>query len=272
MLDPIDLKILALLEKDARLSNQAIGEAVGLTSSSVFERVKKLEKKGVIRGYTAMIDPAAVGRPITAFIRLMIGSSRTGGPRTVADVCRGRTGGPGMPSRRGGGLLHPEGAHRLAPGAGEAGGARPGRHGRAALRYRHRFLHGQGIHGRGSVTGGYAMSTIALFDSGRALVASPRIVRLVLERGEVCRLSRRAGAWPCAPAPPGSPRRGRDYLLAAGQSLTLPPLAGYPAFRGRGAAAGGGAARIGAAAYLAQAGSSGLPSAQDTLQHATRAS
>jgi len=86
MLDPIDLKILALLEKNARLSNQAIGEAVGLTSSSVFERVKKLEKKGVIRGYAAVIDPAAVGRPITAFIRLMIGAQR--GQRTVADTCR----------------------------------------------------------------------------------------------------------------------------------------------------------------------------------------
>ncbi len=86
MLDPVDLKILALLERDARLSNQAIGEAVGLTSSSVFERVKKLEKKGVIRGYTAVIDPAAVGRPITAFIRLMVGAQR--GARSVAETCR----------------------------------------------------------------------------------------------------------------------------------------------------------------------------------------
>ncbi len=86
MLDPIDMKILGLLEKDARLSNQAIGEAVGLTASSVFERVKKLEKKGVIRGYTALIDPAAVGRPIAAFIRLMVGSAR--GPSSVADICR----------------------------------------------------------------------------------------------------------------------------------------------------------------------------------------
>jgi Lrp/AsnC family leucine-responsive transcriptional regulator len=68
MLDPTDLKILGLLEKDARLSNQAIGEAVGLTASSVFERVKKLEKKGVIRGYAALVDPAAVGRPIAADI------------------------------------------------------------------------------------------------------------------------------------------------------------------------------------------------------------
>lgn len=87
MMDPTDLKILALLEKDARMSNQAIGEAVGLTSSSVFERVKKLEKKGVIRGYSAVVDPVAVGRPIAAFIRLVVGASR--GLRTVADICRG---------------------------------------------------------------------------------------------------------------------------------------------------------------------------------------
>jgi Lrp/AsnC family leucine-responsive transcriptional regulator len=86
MLDPTDLKILGLLEKDARLSNQAIGEAVGLTASSVFERVKKLEKKGVIRGYAALVDPAAVGRPIAAFIRLMVGAAR--GPGSVADICR----------------------------------------------------------------------------------------------------------------------------------------------------------------------------------------
>jgi Lrp/AsnC family leucine-responsive transcriptional regulator len=90
MIDSTDMKILALLEKDARLSNQAIGEAVGLTASSVFERVKKLEKKGVIRGYTALIDPAAVGRPITAFIRILLGSSHAYGPSTasVADICR----------------------------------------------------------------------------------------------------------------------------------------------------------------------------------------
>jgi len=89
MLDATDMKILSLLEKDARLSNQALGEAVGLTSSSVFERVKKLEKKGVIRGYAALVDPAAVGRPITAFIRLMVGSARA--PHGVADDCRAET-------------------------------------------------------------------------------------------------------------------------------------------------------------------------------------
>jgi Lrp/AsnC family leucine-responsive transcriptional regulator len=89
-LDAVDIKILSLLEKDARLSNQAIGEAVGLTASSVFERVRKLEKKGVIRGYAALVDPAAVGRPITAFIRLMLGSSKAYGQnaRSVADICR----------------------------------------------------------------------------------------------------------------------------------------------------------------------------------------
>jgi hypothetical protein len=67
------------------------------------------------------------------------------------------------------------------------------------------------------------MSTIALFDSGRALVASPRIVRLVLERGEVCRLSRRAGTVAVRSGTAWIASKGRDYLLAAGESLTLPP-------------------------------------------------
>lgn len=78
MLDEIDLKILGLLERDARLSNAALAAAVGLTASSVFERVKKLEKRGVIQGYVAVVDPAAVGRPITAFIRFMIGTTKEG--------------------------------------------------------------------------------------------------------------------------------------------------------------------------------------------------
>ena len=56
-LDDVDLKILSMLEKDARLSNAALAEAVGLTASSVHERVKKLEHRGVIKGYVALVDP-----------------------------------------------------------------------------------------------------------------------------------------------------------------------------------------------------------------------
>jgi len=69
-LDDIDRQILDLLQRDARMTNAAIAAEVGLTAPSVFERVRKLEQRGVIRGYTVNIDPAALGKPMTAFIRL----------------------------------------------------------------------------------------------------------------------------------------------------------------------------------------------------------
>ena len=94
-LDDVDLKILSMLEKDARLSNAALAEAVGLTASSVHERVKKLENRGVIKGYVAVVDPAAVGRQITAFIRLTVGTSRGAGyhdaRQGVAGICHERS-------------------------------------------------------------------------------------------------------------------------------------------------------------------------------------
>jgi len=70
LLDDTDRKILDLLQRDARLTNAAIAAQVGLTAPSVFERIRKLEQRGVIRGYTVQIDPAALGRPMTAFIRI----------------------------------------------------------------------------------------------------------------------------------------------------------------------------------------------------------
>ncbi len=71
-LDEIDRKILALLQRDARMTNAAVGAEVGLTAPSVFERIRKLEQRGVIRGYSALVDAAALGRPMTALIRLTI--------------------------------------------------------------------------------------------------------------------------------------------------------------------------------------------------------
>jgi Lrp/AsnC family leucine-responsive transcriptional regulator len=70
MIDDTDRKILDLLQRDSRLTNAAIGAEVGLTAPSVFERIRKLEQRGVITGYTARVDAAALGRPLTAFIRL----------------------------------------------------------------------------------------------------------------------------------------------------------------------------------------------------------
>ena len=67
------------------------------------------------------------------------------------------------------------------------------------------------------------MSTIALFASGSraARVSSPRIVRLLLERGEVFRLSRRAGRLNVRSGTAWIAFQGRDYLLGAGECLAL---------------------------------------------------
>jgi Lrp/AsnC family leucine-responsive transcriptional regulator len=69
-LDDIDRQILDLLQRDARMTNAAIAAEVGLTAPSVFERIRKLEQRGVICGYTINIDPAALGKTMTAFIRV----------------------------------------------------------------------------------------------------------------------------------------------------------------------------------------------------------
>ncbi|MBI3177031.1 MAG: Lrp/AsnC family transcriptional regulator [Chloroflexi bacterium] len=70
--DETDRKILALLQHDARMTNAAIAAEVGLTAPSVFERIRKLEQRGVIQNYAAAVDPAALGKTLTAFIRLTV--------------------------------------------------------------------------------------------------------------------------------------------------------------------------------------------------------
>ena len=70
LLDDTDRQIIALLQSNARISNAEIGRSVGLTASSVYERVLKLEERGVIQGYTTIVDPTALGKPILAFVRV----------------------------------------------------------------------------------------------------------------------------------------------------------------------------------------------------------
>jgi Lrp/AsnC family leucine-responsive transcriptional regulator len=72
MIDVTDQKILSLLQGNARLSNAELAEAVGMNASSVFERVKKLERKGIITGYVATVDPVKLGKPLLAFMRVTI--------------------------------------------------------------------------------------------------------------------------------------------------------------------------------------------------------
>ncbi len=71
-MDTTDLKILDLLQQDARMTNADIAARVDLTASSVYERVRKMQEQGIIRRYTVQVDPAALGKPLTAFIRLTV--------------------------------------------------------------------------------------------------------------------------------------------------------------------------------------------------------
>ncbi len=66
-LNRIDLSILRILEADARISFAALAERVGLSKSPCWSRVQALEKQGVITGYHARIDAAAVGKGLTVF-------------------------------------------------------------------------------------------------------------------------------------------------------------------------------------------------------------
>jgi Lrp/AsnC family leucine-responsive transcriptional regulator len=69
-LDDIDLKILDLLLQDGRMSHTAISKETELSSPSVYARIQRLEREGVIKGYRAVLDPEKVGRGVVAFIRV----------------------------------------------------------------------------------------------------------------------------------------------------------------------------------------------------------
>jgi len=67
-MDDIDLRILTNLQQDGRVSNAEIGRRVGLAPSAVLERIRRLERDGVIRGYRTRLDPATLGRGTLAFV------------------------------------------------------------------------------------------------------------------------------------------------------------------------------------------------------------
>ncbi|GMK37348.1 AsnC family transcriptional regulator [Paenibacillus sp. CCS19] len=67
-LDQIDVKILNLLQDNARISISEIGRTINMTAPAVTERVKRLEEKGIIQGYRADIDQSKLGKAVTAFL------------------------------------------------------------------------------------------------------------------------------------------------------------------------------------------------------------
>lgn len=67
-LDPIDRKILELLQANSNITNAQLAQEVGLSAAPTLERVKKLETAGVLRSYHAVVDPASVGLGVSTFV------------------------------------------------------------------------------------------------------------------------------------------------------------------------------------------------------------
>lgn len=68
MIDDIDQKILAIIQGNARTSNAEIARQVGMAPSGVLERIRKLEEKGIIKGYEVRLNPRALGLGLVAFV------------------------------------------------------------------------------------------------------------------------------------------------------------------------------------------------------------
>lgn len=70
-MDDIDSQLLSLLMADARSSYADLARAVGLSAPSVHDRVRRLERSGALRGYAAVVDPAALGLGVTALVGIL---------------------------------------------------------------------------------------------------------------------------------------------------------------------------------------------------------
>lgn len=71
-LDSFDLKILRLLQEDARVPNTKLADEIGLSPSPCLRRVRDLEQQGVIRKYVTLLDPESVGLPLNVFIQVRL--------------------------------------------------------------------------------------------------------------------------------------------------------------------------------------------------------
>ncbi len=76
-LDARDRAILLVLQRESRLSYAEIGSRVGLSPAAVHDRVKKLERRGVIKAYKIQVDPEALGLKLTAFVSIRLDNNST---------------------------------------------------------------------------------------------------------------------------------------------------------------------------------------------------
>ncbi|HTW05247.1 MAG TPA: Lrp/AsnC family transcriptional regulator [Streptosporangiaceae bacterium] len=83
MADAINQRILTEMQSDPRITMSELGRRVGLSAPAVTERVQRLERSGVIVGYRLEIDPAALGFPVSAYVRIRPGPGQL---RRIADL------------------------------------------------------------------------------------------------------------------------------------------------------------------------------------------
>lgn len=71
-LDATDRRILAVLQKEARITNADLSARIHLSASATHRRVERLEREGFIRAYVALLDPRKIARPITVFVEITL--------------------------------------------------------------------------------------------------------------------------------------------------------------------------------------------------------
>jgi len=88
MIDEIDLKILTIVQSNARVPNTEIAKSVGMAPSAVLERLRKLEAAGIVKGYAAQLDPRQVRHGLAAFVFVRtddrVGEARAG--KALAEI------------------------------------------------------------------------------------------------------------------------------------------------------------------------------------------
>ncbi|CAN5178900.1 Lrp/AsnC ligand binding domain-containing protein [soil metagenome] len=88
-LDSADRKLLRLVQSDGRMTNQELARQCGLSPAACFERMKRLRERGVIMGYTALLDPAKLGCALLVFVEVVLDRTTDDVFTAFADHVRG---------------------------------------------------------------------------------------------------------------------------------------------------------------------------------------
>ena len=89
-LDTVDSRLLALLQRDAQLTSQDLGQALNLSASQAGRRRQRLEAEGYVTGYAARLDPGRLGLAVQAFIQVQLATHRAENARSFARLIEAR--------------------------------------------------------------------------------------------------------------------------------------------------------------------------------------